>query len=166
MLKIRYSGTPISQAKIDELHKVMKETGGYGTYMHWLHYANLGNWQRQRYHFAYTTIGGNGLDEKSCTCGLVATISPSAESDLLMTPKVLTLIEGIELDYIQQVKGHRQLPDLVESSVAIIVRHHWQEDLDCYTWDAICQECGEFIEALDCDQANSFVDAHNVKCQR
>ena len=166
MLKTRYEITSISESELDKLHKAMVKARStrrsYGTYRHWLHYTNLSNWQQQRYHFAYINLSFS--DEKSCTCGLVATISPSGDSDLLMTPKVLQLIEGIDLDYIQQVKGHLQLPGLVEKSVAIIVKHHWREDLDCYIWDAICQECGQCIRALDSNQANAFVDTHNLEC--
>jgi len=135
----------------------------YGRYKAWLYYANLSRWQKQGYHFHYTS----GVNSSECTCGLEIT-EVNSDADGIraesITDDTVQLLDGIELDEVQRVKGHRTLPGFKALSVALIVGFEWREELRKYMWDAICQQCAGYEKGVTGIAAKKFVRTHNKSC--
>ena len=81
-----------------------------------------------------------------------------------ITDDTVQLLDGIELDKVQRVKGHRTLPGFKALSVALIVGFEWREDLRKYLWNAICQQCGGYEIGATNVLAKRFVRTHNKSC--
>lgn len=135
----------------------------YGRYKAWLNYANLDRWQRQGYHFHYS----GGMNSEECTCGLEITqaaVDADGIAAELIGGDVAQLLDGVELDEVQRMKGHRTLPGFKALSVALIVGFEWREDLRKYLWNAICQQCGGYEIGATNVVAKRFVRTHNKSC--
>lgn len=158
----RYVDTRVNPAYLERLQKAMDEEHSpkkYFKYKAWLHYANLKSWQEQGWHFAYLNYMGKELH---CTCGLVVSTEILPTSDI--EPNVLEKLNGFRLDPVQLQTGHRALPSLASSSVAILVNFKWVEEKDCYVWDGICQNCGEYSLGLKGREIMIFENKHNLNC--
>ena len=70
----------------------------------------------------------------------------------------------IELEDLQRVRQHRNLPSLRGIAVALIVGFIWREDLNSYLWTVICQQCGSYEMEIFNVEAQAFVKAHNKAC--
>lgn len=136
----------------------------YFKFKAWLHFANLKRWQEQGHHFHYIS----GDNSKRCTCGLSLNKNGKGDEEIaaVISKEVATKLEGIELDDVQMVRGHKNLPSLRGSSVALIVGFIWREDLNSYLWTVICQQCGDREVEIPNGQARAFVTQHNKRCRR
>jgi len=134
----------------------------YGLFRSSLFYGNLRRWQRQGWHCVYT----NGTGTSHCTCGLVLNKNgtPDQEMAVVISKNVECKLDGIELEQIHQVIGHKLLPSLKGETVALIVGFIYKEELDEYLWTSICQQCGDYQVEMKNADAKSFVKTHNRIC--
>jgi hypothetical protein len=135
----------------------------YFKFKAWLHFANLKRWQEQGHHFHY--LSGQGSSH--CTCGLSLNKNSKGDEEIavVISRDVATKLESLELDEIQVVRNHKNLPSLRGISVALIVDYIWRDDLNSYLWTAMCQECGDLVVEVPNGQAKVFVIEHNKKCR-
>ena len=157
----RYVNTFVDPSYLDKLKREMDEENSpkkYGRYKAWLHYANLKSWQEQGWHWAYLNNSGK---EMLCTCGLA--IGIGAKSDL--NKKSMKIFSGLELDQVQSMSGHRILPDLNETTCALIINYHPVFEENIYLWDVICQNCGSIKLKISDLEANNFIDFHDKRCK-
>jgi len=134
----------------------------YGLFRSSLFYGNLRRWQRQGWHCVYT----NGPGTTHCTCGLVLNENgrPDQEIAVVISKIVEFQLDGIELEQIHLVGGHKLLPSLKGETVALIVGFIYKEEVNDYLWTTICQQCGDYeVEVKNAD-AKSFVKTHNRIC--
>lgn len=134
----------------------------YGIFRTRLFYGNLRRWQKQGLHILYT----NGPRTQHCTCGLVLHENGTLDQELAVTisEKSTQKLDGIELEQIQKVRGHRGLPSLKGEAVALIVNFNYKDAIADYLWTVICQQCGDYqIDVKNMD-AKSFVKSHNKIC--
>ena len=89
----------------------------YGLFRTSLFYGNLRRWQRQGWHCVYT----NGTGTTHCTCGLVLNENgtPDQEIAVVISKNVEHKLDGIELEQIHQVRGHKLLPSLKGETVGL-----------------------------------------------
>jgi hypothetical protein len=73
-------------------------------------------------------------------------------------------LDGIELEQIHLVRGHKSLPSLKGETVALIVGFIYTEEVNEYLWTAICQQCGDYVVEGKNADAKSFVKTHNRIC--
>ena len=163
---ISYQNVVVTEAKLDKLKKDQAEAAKgmakYGRYKAWLHYANLQSWQRQGHHFRYLS----GQNAEFCTCGLALHENGTSDQEIavVISKAVEDKLEGLNLEEIQKVRGHVELPSLKGETVALIVDYIYREDLNDYLWTVICQQCGEYeVERVNMD-AYAFVETHNKIC--
>ena len=134
----------------------------YGLFRSSLFYGNLRRWQRQGFHCTYT----NGVGTKHCTCGLVLKEKGTSDQEIavVISKDVERKLDGIELEQINLVRGHKALPSLKGETVALIVGFIYKEEVDDYLWTSICQQCGDYqVECKNAD-AKSFIKTHNRTC--
>ena len=134
----------------------------YGLFRSSLFYGNLRRWQRQGWHCEYESGPGNS----HCTCGLVLNENGTADQEIavVISKNVEHKLDGIELEQIHLVRGHKALPSLKGETVALIVGFIYNEEVNDYLWKAICQQCGDYeVEVKNAD-AKSFVKTHNRIC--
>jgi hypothetical protein len=134
----------------------------YGIFRTRLFYGNLRRWQKQGLHILYTS----GPGTQHCTCGLVLHENGSLdqESAVVLSEKSNKKLDGIELEQIQMVRGHKGLPSLKGEAVALIINFNYKDAIADYLWTVICQECGDYqIDVKNMD-AKSFVKSHNRIC--
>jgi hypothetical protein len=134
----------------------------YGLFRTSLFYGNLRRWQRQGWHCEYES----GPGTTHCTCGLVLHENGTADQKIavVISKNVQNKLDGIELEQIHLVRGHKSLPSLKGETVALIVDFIYKEEVDEYLWTSICQQCGVYqIEVKNAD-AKSFVKTHNKIC--
>jgi hypothetical protein len=134
----------------------------YGLFRSSLFYGNLRRWQRQAWHCKYETGSGTTY----CTCGLVLNENGTADQGIavVISKSVRHKLDGIELEQIHFVRGHKSLPSLKGETVALIVGFIYKEEVDDYLWTAFCQQCGDYqIEVKNAD-AKTFVKTHNRIC--
>jgi len=134
----------------------------YGLFRSSLFYGNLRRWQRQGWHCVYT----NGTGASHCTCGLVLNENGTADQEIavVISKNVQHKLDGIELEQIHQVRGHKALPTLKGETVALIVGFIYKEEVAEYLWTSICQQCGDYeVEVKNAD-AKSFIKTHNKIC--
>ena len=163
---ISYQNVVVTEAKLDKLKKDQEEAAKgmakYGRYKAWLHYANLQSWQRQGHHFRYLS----GQNAEFCTCGLALHENGTSDQELavVISKAVDDKLDFLNLEEIQKVRGHVELPSLKGETVALIVDYIYREDLNDYLWTVICQQCGEYeVERVNMD-AYAFVETHNKIC--
>lgn len=162
---ISYEDVYVSDAKLRKLKLDQDKAVGmakYGRFKAWLHYANLQRWQRQGHHFHYLS-GDNAV---YCTCGLTLHENGRGGEEIAVqiSEKVAAMFSGLDLEEIHLVRGHRNLPTLRGKCVALTVTFVFDEVVDDYLWDSICQQCGEFqVKALGM-AAKAFVEQHNYSC--
>ena len=163
---ISYQNVVVTEAKLDKLKKDQAEAAKgmakYGRYKAWLHYANLRSWQRQGHHFRYLS----GQNAEFCTCGLALHENGTSDQEIavVISKAVEDKLEGLNLEEIQKVRGHVELPSLKGETVALIVDYIYREELDHYLWTAMCQQCGEYVVGVRDIDADSFVKSHNTIC--
>jgi hypothetical protein len=134
----------------------------YGLFRSSLFYGNLHRWQRQGWHCEYE----NGSGTTHCTCGLVLNEKGTSDQEIavVISKNVQHKLDGIELEQIHLVRGHKLLPSLKGETVALIVGFIYKEEVNDYLWTAICQQCGDYqVEVKNAD-AKSFVKTHNRIC--
>jgi len=134
----------------------------YGLFRTSLFYGNLRRWQRQGWHCEYE----NGPGTTHCTCGLVLNEKGTSDQEIavVISKNVQHKLDGIELEQIHLVRGHKLLPSLKGETVALIVGFIYKEEVNDYLWTAICQQCGDYqVEVKNAD-AKSFVKTHNRIC--
>lgn len=156
----KYVNTHVDPDYLDKLKREMADENSpkkYGKYKAWLHYANLKSWQEQGWHWAYLNNSGK---EMHCTCGLVIEIG--SKSDL--SKKVQRKLNDFELDQVQSMKGHRNLPTLKGPTCALIINFYPVYEERNYLWDVICQGCADTSSQLNEESAKEFVLFHNKKC--
>jgi hypothetical protein len=134
----------------------------YGLFRSSLFYGNLRRWQMQGWHCEYES----GPGTTHCTCGLVLNENGTAEQELavVISNAVQAKLDGIQLEEIHQVMGHKGLPSLKDEAVALIVNYVYKEDISDYLWTAICQQCGDYQVEVNNADAKSFVKSHNKVC--
>jgi len=134
----------------------------YFKFKAWLHYANLKRWQQQGHHFHY--LSGQGSSH--CTCGLTLHENGRGDQEIavVISSAVAKKLSVIELEDLQRVRQHRNLPSLRGIAVALIVGFIWREDLNSYLWTVICQQCGSYEMEIFNVEAQAFVKAHNKAC--
>ena len=134
----------------------------YFKFKAWLHYANLKRWQRQGYHFHYIS----GQASSHCTCGLMLNENGQGDQEIavVISRAVAKKLAVIDLEDLQTIRQHRNLPSLRGIAVALIVGFIWREDLNSYLWTVICQQCGAFEIEIFNVEAQAFVKAHNKAC--
>jgi len=162
---ISYQNVVVTEAKLEKLKDEQDKAEGmhkYGRFKAWLHYANLQSWQRQGHHFHY--LSGDNADH--CTCGLVLHENGSSDKEIavVISKSVQDKLDGLNLEQIQKVRGHVELPSLEGETVALIIDYIYREDLNDYLWTVICQKCGEYNVELKNMHAYSFVETHNKLC--
>ena len=162
---ISYKKVVVTDAKLETLKDEQEKAEGmhkYARFKAWLHYANLQSWQEQAHHFHY--LSGDNADH--CTCGLVLHESGSSDEEIavVISKSVQDKLDGLNLEQIQQVRGHVGLPSLKGETVALIVDYIYREELDYYLWTAICQQCGKYVIGVRDTEADSFVKSHNKIC--
>jgi hypothetical protein len=110
----------------------------YGLFRTSLFYSNLRRWQRQGWHCEYE----NGPGTTHCTCGLVLNENGTADQEIavVISKYVQHKLDGIELEQIHLVRGHKALPSLKGETVALIVGFIYKEEVDEYLWTSICQQ--------------------------
>ena len=134
----------------------------YGIFRTRLFYGNLRRWQRQGLHIPY--MSGQGTQH--CTCGLVLHENGTFDQEIavVISDNVTNKLDGIELEQIQMVRGHKGLPSLKSETVALIINFNYKDAIDDYLWTVICQQCGDYqIDVKNMD-AKSFVKTHNRIC--
>ena len=162
----KYEKVSVSEELLVRLKKNQDKAEGmakYWRFKNWLHYANLDRWQKQGYHFHYS----GGMNSEECTCGLEITQATGDADGIaaeLISGDVAQLLDGVELDEVQRMKGHRTLPGFKALSVALIIGFEWREDLRKYLWNAICQQCGGYEIGATNVVAKRFVRTHNKSC--
>ena len=134
----------------------------YAIFRALLFYGNLRRWQKQGFHWLYTS----GPGTQHCTCGLVLNENGTSDQEIavVISKNVQNKLDGLELEQIQMVRGHVGLPSLKGDTVALIVEYIYREELDYYLWTAICQQCGEYVVGVRDTEADSFVKSHNSIC--
>ena len=134
----------------------------YGIFRARLFYGNLRRWQKQGFHFLYTS----GVGTQHCTCGLVLNENGTSDEELavVISKNVQAKLDGIELEQIQMVRGHVGLPRLKGETVALIVSYVYQDSTNEYLWTVICQQCGDYLVNVKNADAKSFVKNHNTIC--
>ena len=134
----------------------------YGLFRSSLFYGNLRRWQRQGWHCEYAS----GPGTTHCTCGLVLNENGTAEQKVavVIPDDIKHKFDGIELELIHQVMGHKGLPSLKDEVVALIVNYVYKEHISDYLWTAICQQCGDYQVEVNNADAKSFVKSHNKLC--
>ena len=88
------------------------------------------------------------------------------EIAVLISREVAAKLDGLELDAIQLVRNHKNLPSLRGISVALIISFIWREELNSHLWTAICQQCGDREVEVKNEAAQAFVKDHNKICSR
>ena len=162
---VSYEDVVVTEAKLDKLKKEQKNAKGmaaYGRHKAWLHYANLRSWQREGHHFRYVS----GENAEFCTCGLVLHANGTSDQEIavVISKSVATKLDVLNLEDIQRVRGHVELPSLQGETVALIIDLLWREDLHDFLWTVICQQCGDHQVDVTNADAKSFVKAHNTIC--
>ena len=153
--KYKYVDVSVSSELLRDLKQQQNEAPGmarYGRFKAWLHYANLDNRQKNKYHYAYVNYCGEAWH---CTCGLVV--------DLDAAPEVGGFA-NFNLDGVQRAKGHRELPDFGDVVVAFIFECTWMEEVQRYYFDALCQVCGDSVTQRPGKDADLFASIHNISC--
>lgn len=164
---ITYEIVVVTEAELRRLkaeQNAAPEQARYGRFKAWLHYANLKGWQKQGHHFHYLS----GPNQKHCTCGLVVNTQEVTSGVLaeFVDPQIVQKLDGIALDDVQKIIGHKNLPSLRGDAIALIVDFEYQESFKTYLWTVICQGCGEFLVLVANADAQSFVKTHNKICSR
>ena len=138
------------------------EKAKYAIFRTRLFYGNLQRWQKQGLHTLYTS----GPGTQHCTCGLVLHENGTSDQEIavVISKNVAGKIDGIELEQIQMVRGHKGLPSLKGETVALIINFNYKDAIDDYLWTVICQQCGDYQVDVKSSDAKSFVKAHNKKC--
>lgn len=153
----KYQDNKVEEAEVEELHQELEDApnerkiGRWGAYRH---YAQLLREQNQGYHHHYT----NETDGPICTCGFQL-----VGDDLipLHYPN-----EDLQLEPMQLVGGHRNLPSCEGVTVALIVKFRFDWGIGDYLWTAYCQVCGKSEVEIRDDAAKAFVEDHNKSCQK
>jgi hypothetical protein len=164
---ITYQDVAVTEEKLRRLkaeQNAAPEQAKYGRFKAWLHYANLKRWQKQGHHFHYLS----SPNQKHCTCGLVVNTQEVQNGALaeFVDPQIVQKLDGISLDDVQKVIGHKNLPSLRGDAIALIVDFEYQESFKTYLWTVICQRCGEFLVLVANADAQSFVKTHNKICSQ
>lgn len=162
---VSYENVVVTEAylrKLKAAQDAAPNDAKYFKFKAWLHFANLKRWQQQGHHFYYIS----GDNSKRCTCGLSLNKNGKGDEEIaaVISTDVAAKLEGIVLDDVQVVRGHKNLPSLCGDSVALIVGFIWREDLDSYLWTVICQQCGAYEMEIFNVEAQAFVKAHNKAC--
>jgi len=154
--KKRYVDTFVDLAYLEQLRKAMDDENSpkkYSKYKAWLHYANLQRWQNQGWHYAYLNYNGK---EIHCTCGLAVELNSKSDINIYIQEKWAPL----NLDLVQLQTGHRNLPSLKGQTSAILVNFNWIERGDFYTWDGVCQDCGQVSKEMKLWNIKNFYLEH------
>jgi hypothetical protein len=163
MPSITYEYVDVTKDSIESLERRMNAAKGWGkwaSFKAWLHYANLKRWRDQGHHFHYLTGGHSDRGPSlHCTCGMVL------ESDGEGAVQIESPAE-LNLDSVQKVRGHRNLPSGRGVTVALIVNFVFDDQVRNYLWDVFCQECGSFELKKFLEEAQRFVKEHNKRCRR
>ena len=127
-----------------------------------LFYGNLRRWQKQGFHWLYTS----GPGTQHCTCGLVLNENGTSDQEIavVISKNVQNKLDGLELEQIQMVRGHVGLPSLKDETVALIINFIYKDVINDYLWTVICQQCGEYQVEIKNMDAKSFVKTHNKIC--
>ena len=152
----RYVDTYVDPAYLASLKKAMDDEHSpkkYGKFKAWLHYANLQRWQNQGWHYAYLNYNGKELH---CTCGLAVELNSKSDINIYIQEKWAPL----NLDLVQLQTGHRNLPSLKGQTSAILVNFNWIERGDFYTWDGVCQDCGQVSKEMKLWNIKNFYLEH------
>ncbi len=163
--RVSYDNVTVTDGQLRKLKAALDtapDMAKYARYRTWLYYANLKRWQGQGYHFHYES----GPGSTSCTCGLTLHSHGSGNQDIavVISGAVAKKLEAIDLQDLQTIRQHRNLPTLQGISVALIVGFIWREDLSSYLWTAICQQCGACEIEIFNVKAQEFVKIHNKVC--
>jgi hypothetical protein len=152
----QYRDNKVEESEVTALRKELKDApverklGRWGAYRH---SAQLYREQHQAYHHHYA----NYAEVAICTCGLEI---GGDELLPLFYPN-----DDLDLQPMQLVAGHRNLPSCEGVTVALIVRFRFVPELNDYLWTAFCQVCGKSVFELPHGEALEFVDRHNQSCQ-
>jgi hypothetical protein len=135
----------------------------YGLFRSSLFYGNLRRWQRQGWHCKYES----GPGTTHCTCGLVLNENGTSDQEIAVaiSKNVQHKLDGIELEEIHLVRGHKALPSLKGETVALIVDFIYKEEVGDYLWTVICQECGLSETEVKNSDAKLLVKTHNKSCE-
>ena len=153
----QYRDNKVSQDQVRALRKdlddapVERKIGRWGAYRH---SSTLYRHQNQGYHHHYLNFDGVPV----CTCGLQIV---GDELVALHYPN-----ENLDLQPLQMVEGHRNLPECEGVTVALIVKFRFDWGLNDYLWTAYCQVCGTSVVEVTNAAAKEFVAEHNQSCQR
>lgn len=159
---IEYEKIDLSEETLEKLHaKIAKAEPlkRYGKFKTWLHYANLKRWRDQGHHFHYLS----GPTSIHCTCGLV--VNCPEDGSFLVDVVEKGSLSNANLDRIQLVRGHRNLPSGRGITVALIHNFVYEQESGQYLWDAFCQECGNSVLKISNLEAKEFVTEHNRRCK-
>ena len=153
----KYRNNKVEESEVIALRQELKDApaerkmGRWGAYRH---SAQLFREQNQGYHFHYLSSSKVMV----CTCGL------ALEGDELLALHYPN--EDLNLQPMQMVAGHRNLPSCEGLTVALIVSFRFEESVNDYLWTAYCQVCGKSVVELSNVDAKAFVESHNNTCQK
>jgi hypothetical protein len=154
-----YVDNRVTQADIKSRERAIQrapKNQKLGRWYAYRHYAQLDYEQGQGFHHRYLVGHVDERVKEHCTCGLII---DQSEEQLLAQPRV-----DLQLELVQLVRGHRNLPSCKGSTLALIVRQRWIEETDERKWTAYCQECSEVIHEVPLTLAQNFVKEHNANC--
>jgi hypothetical protein len=163
--KVTYENVVVTAEYLREMEAKLAaapNNAKYGIFRTRLFYGNLRRWQKQGLHILYTS----GPGTQHCTCGLVLHEIGTSDQEIavVISKNVRNKLEAIELERIQLVKGHKELPSLKCETVALIINFNYKDAIDDYLWTGICQQCGDFRIDVKDNEAKSFVKTHNRIC--
>ncbi len=159
---IEYEKIDLSEETLEKLHAEIAKSEPlkrYGRFKSWLHYANLKRWRDQGHHFHYLS----GPTSIHCTCGLV--LKSAGDGSFLRDVEEKGSISNIDLDRVQLVRGHRNLPGGSGITIALIYNFVYEQESDQYLWDAFCQECGDSVQGNSNLEVKGFIKEHNRRCK-
>jgi len=164
-VSIGYDDVQVTEAELEELRQ-LKKAEGWGAYAQFktrLYYGNLRRRQLQGLHEILKVHSSNGARTIHCICGLYFQDLDSGEAEII-SREVQNKTEELQLDEIQQVRGHRSLEDFKSITVALLVNFFWEPKIGDYLWTSFCQECGESIKLVINSEAKAFVANHDQSC--
>ena len=166
--KISYDDVYISDKELSKMKQNLDDAPNEKKYAYsrtLLYYGNLARWQKQGFHYLYS----NHNSGAHCTCGLILSLPDSpvedsgdvTEAAIFINEKVAKKVAKWKLTRLAMVKGHRNIPQVKEPTVALIVQFEYNKSIGDYLWDAYCQECGAQVERVSSETAKGFVQEHN-----
>ena len=152
----QYRDTKVEDSEVTALQRELEEVPNESKIWKWMafrHSAQLYWAQNQGYHHHFTNFAGAAV----CTCGLEI---GGDELLPLFYPN-----DDLDLQPLQLVAGHRNLPSCEGVTVALIVKLCFDRGLGENLWTAYCQVCGKSVLDLTIANAVTFVEGHNQSCQ-